>query len=509
MGRLLRRGLSIHRLDRVLAALVVATAILATPAQTSAHAGVVRTSPADRERLPTSPPAFVVEFTEPVGVDPSGVRLVDAGGRSIDLEAVTADGALITQPLPVLADGWYLASWTVVSSDGHIVHGAIAFAVGDATGPPPSVSAADPGAALLATVRAVGDLGLLVAAGGVAAWLVLGATSVRVRRLAIAAALVGASGGIGVAGLTVAAGGQAALTGVAFGAALIRAGLLVVVAAAARRRAGPLAGVLAAGALATTVAGGHPSAGVVTAGLLLAHLAAAAVWLGAAPAVLLVLRDSVTPDAEALRVVRRFSKAATVTLVIAVGGGSLLAWLLTDGRLEGLDPRYMTFLAVKVAMVAAAGLLGAVARRRLAAGTAGRVGLRRLFLFDSVTLTVVVGLSAGLTVGPPRPVVPDDRIHLGHCSMETGQRVVNLSLVPARVGDNEVFLDGAGALERAVLELRRPGDAGAIEIDLGPNGQQRSGSGSVPVAGIWNVVVLISRDLFTEERLACRLRVGP
>ncbi len=162
----------------------IAAAIFVMPATALAHAGVVRTSPADGERLATSPATFEVEFSEPIGIDPSGIRVVDATGVAVDLPPARAEGALAIQALPPLPDGWYQASWSVVSSDGHIVHGAIAFAVGDATGPPPLATASDSSAAAIVVLRAIADLGLIVTVGAMAAWVMLAAVSPRVRRLA-------------------------------------------------------------------------------------------------------------------------------------------------------------------------------------------------------------------------------------------------------------------------------------------------------------------------------------
>jgi copper transport protein len=499
----------------VAVAVAVATVVLLTPSVALAHAGVIRTTPADGERLETSPPALVIEFTEPVGLDPDGVRLVDDAGARVALPGpAVASGARVTQPLPSLTDGWYLASWSVVSTDGHVVHGAIAFAVGDATGPPPATSGDDPSIPL-AIARAAADLGLIVAVGAIAAWVLLHATSVRVRRLALGASLLGTAGSLVVAGLTVAEGGQAAAGGLALMTTVVRGVLLVgvaglVYAAARRPSAWRIALIVGAAALVTMMFGGHPNESVLTATLLLAHLSAAALWLGAAPAVLLLLLDGAVGDADAITVVRRFSKVATWALFVAVGGGSLLALALTDAELEGLDPRYLGLLMAKIAMVVVAAILGAFTRRRLAKDTAGRPSLKRLFVVDSILLVVVITCSAGLTVGPPKSVVAAaDGIHIGHCSLEMDDGVASLSLVPARVGDNTVHLDGAGDVEHALVELRLAGEAGAIEIDLTPNGDGWSGKGSIPVAGVWEATVAIGRDQFTEERLACQIRMEP
>ena len=50
------------------------------------------------------------------------------------------------------------------------------------------------------------------------------------------------------------------------------------------------------------------------------HLLAAIAWLGAAPAVALVLWDRTVPDDQALATVRGFSRLATVTLFAVFAG---------------------------------------------------------------------------------------------------------------------------------------------------------------------------------------------
>jgi copper transport protein len=504
------------RRGRALPVVALALALLAagiglgSPTPVLGHAGLVQVSPADGERLEVSPGALTIDFTEPVGISPGAVRLIDAAGTPIALEPPTIAGTRVTQPMPPLADGWHLATWSVVSADGHIVHGAVAFAVGDAEGPPPNASEGSIVAIPTAAARALGDAGLLAAIGGIGAFLLLGAGTRRVRRLVLAASVLGAAGGVTLAAIVVADAGQAAFAAPAVIAALVRAALLAVVAAAVALERWRIGAALAAPALAITMVGGHPGGDPLTAVLLLLHLSGAALWLGAAPSVLLVLRDWSVPQLTAEGVVRRFSKAAPLTLALTVGGGSVLAFVLTDAFAVGLDARYLGLLAAKAALVGLAALLGATTRRRLARGTVDRGRLTRLFLVDTVLFVVVVALSAGLAAGAPRDVTATDGdVHVGHCSLDTTTGVASLTLLPARVGDNTLYLDGAGLLEHARVELRLAGDPGAIVIDAAPSGAGWVGAGAIPVAGTWDAAVAIGRDPFTEERVMCQLRIVP
>jgi copper transport protein len=506
-GRVRRR----RALLLALALVAVAVAVgMGSPARVVGHAGLVRSSPADGERLENAPAALTIDFSEPVGISPGAVRLVDAAGTLIALSPATSDGARVTQLLPPLADGWYLATWTVVSADGHVVHGAAAFAVGDAEGTPPTAPASSMVSIATVAARAVADGCLLVVVGGIGAILLLGAGTRRVRRLVLAATVAGAAGSIALAGIAVLDAGQAAVAGSAVAAPLLRAALLATTVIAVGAQRWRVAAVIAAVTLLTTMIGGHPGEELLTAAVLLIHLCGAALWLGAAPSVLLVLRDPAVSVEGAETVVRRFSWAATITLSLAVIGGSVLAILLTDAFGAGLDPRYVGLLAAKAALVGVAAFLGATTRRRLATGPVDRRRLTQLFVVDTVLFVVIVALSAGLAAGAPRDVTASDGdVHVGHCTLVTTTGVASLTLDPARVGDNTVHLDGAGPLEHARVELRHGGDPGAIVIDAAPSGSGWAGTGAIPVAGTWDAVVVLGRDAFSEEHLGCQLRLVP
>ena len=343
--------------------------------------------------------------------------------------------------------------------------------------------------------------------------LLLGAASRNVRRLVLGASVIGAAAGLAVVAMALADAGVAAFSATAAPAVLVRSVLLAAVAvgvAAARWRT---AGILAAAALASVAVGGHPGGEPLTAALFMLHLCGAALWLGAAPAVLLVMRDRSLPDTAAEMVVRRFSRLATVTLVLAVGGGSLLGLPLTGAFATGVDTRYVVLLGLKVALVGD----GRAPRRRNAAPARGRVGRAR-----PPTAPVPRGLRAvrrrGRALGgarrrrahgDPAGEALDGDLHVGHCSLETSAGVVSLSLVPAHVGSNTVYLDGAGTLDHARVELRRADDPAPIAVDMESNGTGWARAAVIPVEGTWDAIVVIGRTAFEEERPVCRMRVLP
>jgi copper transport protein len=119
-----------------LAVLVVAvvTTVFATAAPASAHAVVVSSTPSDNEHLTSAPTEVTVVFSEPVSVELGGLTVLDSSGHRVD-------GGTTDQPQPTtlhttlnggLGDGTYLASYKLVSADGHPVSGAIVFTFGNA-----------------------------------------------------------------------------------------------------------------------------------------------------------------------------------------------------------------------------------------------------------------------------------------------------------------------------------------------------------------------------------------
>ena len=115
------------------AALVLWLGALLAPASALAHAEVIDINPADGSRGETAPTTFSVTFNEQVGLEGDAVRIVDSTGRKVDLAPEVVNGTVVSQALPPLADGWYLATWTVTSVDGHILNQASTFGVGAAS----------------------------------------------------------------------------------------------------------------------------------------------------------------------------------------------------------------------------------------------------------------------------------------------------------------------------------------------------------------------------------------
>ncbi len=198
------------RLIGVAVALVAGVVLASAPAA-SAHAVVVSSNPSDGERLTTAPNTVSIQFSENVSADLGGLRVVSSSGDRVDAGTDTVSGATLSVPLqPSLPDGTYVATYRVISADGHPVKGALVFAVGDA-----SASGIDAGSfvngsgndrtfeVLGAIARFLAYLGALTAAG-LAFFLAFihdgGPDARPLARIVRGAALVGVVGAFGTLG---------------------------------------------------------------------------------------------------------------------------------------------------------------------------------------------------------------------------------------------------------------------------------------------------------------------
>ena len=103
------------------------------PAYAYAHAVLLNSSPANNQIVNEAPAEIQLHFNEPVKIVRASARL--ANDKSVDLES-SGRGADISLRLPSLARGTVIASYRVVSEDGHPVGGAVVFHVGAASAAP-------------------------------------------------------------------------------------------------------------------------------------------------------------------------------------------------------------------------------------------------------------------------------------------------------------------------------------------------------------------------------------
>ena len=127
---------------RVLAAAVAAaSAALALPAAASAHAYLIKTTPAASGVLDAAPRQVALTYDEAVEPRFAIVSVTDPSGKQQTTGPVQRSAAnpdtLVVPLAPNLREGWYLVYWRAISVDGHPVQGAFTFAVGPNPGPAP------------------------------------------------------------------------------------------------------------------------------------------------------------------------------------------------------------------------------------------------------------------------------------------------------------------------------------------------------------------------------------
>lgn len=315
---------------------VVAAGVL-TPAA-FAHATVVATSPRDGAILGTAPTEVRVRFDDPVSIGPGNVVVENGGGSVLGgpPRVVAGDRELVL-PLRPLRAGDYSARWQIVSDDGHLEQGVLAFRVGSrrtAEAPRSVLSAGSTSPTPIDVLSRWLYLGGILVAGGTALFrlLVSGASPRRAPTtytFALLAVVVGGSsllhtthGGAtrfghvtAVAVLVAAVGAVAAVVALVYPRALV----LALSASVALLAAPSLAGH-------ALEAGSRPLS--FTADLV--HVVAAAFWIGGLLQLALMLRDR-----EELGVARRYARLAlpAVALLALSGGGRALAELSAVSQL--------------------------------------------------------------------------------------------------------------------------------------------------------------------------------
>lgn len=404
----------------VTAAALVALVAGAGPA--AAHASLESTSPGAGQVLVAPPGQVELTFSEPVEVSLGAVRVYDSNAERVEEGEVRHDGGdSVVQPLGDLANGSYVVTWRVVSADGHPIHGAFTFQVGDvATGDTDALArrllAADGGSEAVGVVFAVvrflvfASLVLLV---GAAAFCLLawpeGLGLPGVRRL------LWWAWGVAVGATVVSVGAQGAYVGalalrdvvdldvvssvfdtrygrVALGRVVLLVVAGVALVAAARQRAPDegtdgrgkdgvepsvvarvALGVLGVALLLSLGLSGHAATGDLVPVALVAdlvHVGAVGLWLGGLLVVLAVALPRAQPD-ELRRVVPRFSSIAFAAVAALVVTGVFQSWRQVGGLDALTQTTYGHLLLAKLALFVVMVGFGYLGRRWVQRGYRG------------------------------------------------------------------------------------------------------------------------------------------
>ena len=448
------------------AAVLFALLALAAPSAASAHATLLRTSPANGAVLARAPHSVRVFFDDTVRAGKHNAAVENTSGASVLAGQPRAAGRVLTIPLrPGLARAGYSVRWSIVSDDGHPEEGVLAFAVGAGSAAPQSIlAAAAPLGWFDVLLRTLYFFGVL-AGGGAAAFAVLAGPIVgeRLRRPlahlffgSLLAVFLGASG---IA--------HGAVSGTRYDLVL-KASLIVSVLGAAAaalaplyRRLLPICGSCAIALVAAPTIAGHAldanQPRWVSVPVDLAHIGSASVWLGGLVALVFVVPRVAASDAERSRVAKRFSQAALIAvgLLAVTGLGRALTELSSVSQVWSTS--YGRALVVKTALFLP--LLGAgwVNRTRLL-GSFAR--LRRSVVLEVTVLTGVVVVVAILTQLRPGT---DRR------ARATSPQPATLVTLPGRAA----VVDARELGSVAVAIARTPGSS-QVTV-LGPNNAGSSG----------------------------------
>jgi copper transport protein len=531
---------TIRRLALVALAGAMAVALLPLlgPARpVEAHAVVISTSPPAGALLERAPAEVVVAFTEPVTAEPDSIVVIDAEG-AVASGPAEARGTSVVASLDAGSSGWHAVSWWVVSTDGHPISGAWTFRVGEGDDLAPEGLEARAAAAARSSDTArwaffvtqwFSTLAAVVAVGTVFVITLLGFTR-PLTPLALGSTVLAAVTSVLAAGTNgpYASVSRGWFDGPASDHLLGRAALFAVVAvvlAATRPRAdrppGPVLAraatlVLATGGLVLPVLTGHARAeGDAATLVVMLHLVVAAAWLGATPAMLLLVRQGGSVQ-HPLAV---FSRAATWLLAGAVAAGGAGVWMLTGG-LGNASQAWVWALFVKVSLVGVAVTAGAWNRWNVVprADELPRPQATVALRVEAIAVVLIVAASLALTHnGPPQateigrggPVVVD-------AALSDGLRM-QLIVDPARVGANDIhlfLLDPTGMpveVEEVTVTLSSAElGVGRIEQALSNLGAGHYSGRSTDLGsgGTWELHLVIRPDPFSQVDRTESFEVG-
>lgn len=512
-------------LSRVILAAVGGCALgsVALPSGVSAHAVLDSSSPAASQTVATSPDEIRLDFSEAVESGFSRVQLFDADERPVETGPVVRDAdddSVISVGVPRLDEGVYVVVWRVVSVDGHPVNGAFPFSVG--TGIPadsPDLvdrilagGRADPQIRwALALARLMGFMGAVVLVGHL--WLTWHdatrwpSRSVTLMKRATTLLALGTGGVVLLQGPFAAGRSWSAIVdvdiigevmGTRLGvSALVRLALVVAwgalvlsVARSGTYMWRATAGLSAILTLATFAVSGHPSAGnnaVFHVAVDLVHLAAVSVWVGGVISLAVVAREG-----EADHLAPCLSALATWAMPVTIVTGLVQAVNLTGGPSGLVNTGYGRLLIVKVVVVLAAVAFGARGRRVLA--DAGPPGVRRIVMWESVLVLVVLALTSVLVGLSPNKADTGSRGSFS-VTLVQGGVLADIALTPTEVGTAEVHVvlsPPGGSLEPVMsmsMSMSLPGrDVPAIPVTMSKIGANHfAGVVQIPYPGKWTL----------------------
>jgi copper transport protein len=551
------------------ALLAVLASGLALPAAAQAHATLLGSSPEAGSVVAKPPPEVVLRFDQEIQPVAGGTDVVNAANQSVlggSPHNAPSDVRKLVIPLkPRLPHGDYTVRWRIVSTDGHIVSGVLAFGVGVGQPPPQAASTeSSPVDYPYLIARFAYFTGLMLLIGGAVYRLAVFAPVLRTmpeerREMAelreshratqlftLAAVLLLGGGWIAltrqgseVAGVSfweafdhrgpVGSALQATRFGRVFGRGIDVAAVLVVLVAASSgvvrrsRTAAILIGIPAAALAiwAVVVPGlsghaGDPGEGTLTVIVDALHVAAAAIWIGGVAQLVWVTPHAtrgLTGQAQrAARsaIVRRFSTIALgCVVVVAVTGFARALWEVSAVS-QIWTTSYGQTLVAKTLLFA--GLIGLGYRNR---GVLDRFPeIRRGASVELVLMAGLLGAVTLLTNLPPAnlPSVPSFASAApapGKPNQLALAGGVRLDLWPGTAGPNWVAVKAPGHRSRVTLVLQPSRGAGSAVVLRRSGGMYTGLAQNVPAGSITAQISSGSRVTGATVTVGARTGVLP
>jgi copper transport protein len=544
---------------QLVAALAILVGVLALgTTAASAHATLESSSPADGQSVLTSPSEIRITFSEAVTTISGGLSVLDADGKTVDTgNSEIVGGRTLVAPISeTLSDGTYVATYRVLSADGHPVSGSILFGVGNGAldrSAQPSSSGDRLWEIIGGISRFIMYLAALVAAG-VAFFLAFIHDRAEDRwrivpfvRIGSILALFSAIGIVMSQAALLTGKGAGAVTdsnvlrdvlnqNLGWSLALLMIGLAAVHLSTDIPKKLVAKSLALSGGLAATVSfavWGHATELSPTAISLAAdaiHATAAALWLGGLVGLVMVLSLR-TPETvrSTAGIIGRFSLMAFWSVIALTIAGLTLTITGSDANLNSiLTTTWGQLVLAKIGLTLIVVLIAAWNRRTLVPSLTSPTAntdelavrwatLLRTIRTEAVLLVAVLALTAIVVNVPPARtavVAKTDRVDITQ-RVDTGN--VQLSVDPAIVGPNTVsvrYTDGTGqpinVATSMSIEFSQP-SAGlepiTRQVPASEPGVFVIQGNELSIPGTWTITIAVRTGDFTEQRTSFEVPV--
>ena len=544
---------------QLVAALAILVGVLALgTTAASAHATLESSSPADGQSVLTSPSEIRITFSEAVTTISGALSVLNADGKTVDVgNTEVVGGRTLVAPISeTLSDGTYVATYRVLSADGHPVSGSILFGVGNGAldrSAQPSSTGDRLWEIIGGISRFIMYLAALVAAG-VAFFLAFIHDRAEDRwrivpfvRIGSILALLSAIGIVMSQAALLTGKGAGAVTdstvlrdvlnqNLGWSLALLMIGLAAVHLSTDIPKKVVSQSLALYGGLAVTVSfavWGHATELSPTAISLAAdaiHATAAALWLGGLVGLVMVLSVRTPETVRATAgIIGRFSRMAFWSVIALTLAGLTLTITGSGASLNSiLTTTWGQLVLAKISLTLIVVLIAAWNRRTLVPSltspteNTGELAVRwatllRTIRAEAVLLVAVVALTAIVVNVPPARtavVAKADRVDITQ-RVDTGD--VQLSVDPAIVGPNTVavrYTDGTGqpinVANSMSIEFSQP-SAGlepiTRQVPASEPGVFVIQGNELSIPGTWTITIAVRTGDFTEQRTSFEVPV--